>query len=384
MAGPRVLVTCYPQAGHLHPLVPTAAALRDAGCSVIVATHVSEHAGLALAGLDAIDIGPSHAEMSTRLPAEMPANVAALRPAERRAVLFGLLFGSLYAPAIVEPLLTHARSWRPHVILAGVESLAGPLVAARLGYPIVVSGFGTGLARDVCDGAARAVAPLWDAAGLTVPAAGGIFDGLFVDPCPPSLRPEDVALPARVQPIRPAQFDGEGNLPALPSGRPIVYVTFGTNQRFASVQRLRTIAEAVDTAGGNAVITGMEPGDLGSLPGNAVAHRFVPQSRLLPHCAAVVCHAGASTFFGALAYGTPLVVMPLSADHFANAAAGIRRGVAIPLATDADARTITIAVRRALTDHDLRATSSSVAAEIAAMPSAAEAARGILTWLPQA
>ena len=254
-------------------------------------------------------------------------------------------------------------------------------MAARLGRPLVVSGFGTGLARDVCEAAARAVAPLWERAGLAVPPAAGVFEGLYVDPCPASLHPDDVPVALRYQPVRPAQFDGVGDLPPLPTRRPLIYVTFGTNRMFATRERLRMIAEAIAAGGAGAVITGLEPRELGRLPDGVVAHRFVPQSVLLPHCDAVICHAGASTLLGPLARGVPLLLVPLAADHFANAGAAVRRGVAVALEADADTRSVAAALARVLSDPDLRRSAAAVAEEIAAMPSAADAADGILAWL---
>jgi len=234
---------------------------------------------------------------------------------------------------------------------------------------------------DVCEAARQAVAPLWERAGLHVPPAAGIFDGLFVDPCPAGLHADDVPIAPCREAIRPAQFDGTGDLPALPMRRPLVYVTFGTHPLFATAHRLRTIAEATAAAGCGAVITGLDSHDLGSLPAGVVAHRFVPQSALLPHCDAVICHAGASTLFGALASGLPLLLMPLGADHFANASAAVQRGAALALDGDADALSIQAAITRALSDPSLRTSAAAVAAEIAAMPDAAAAAEGILTWL---
>jgi UDP:flavonoid glycosyltransferase YjiC (YdhE family) len=380
MSRPRVLVTCFPQSGHLHPMIPAARALADAGCPVLVATCASEHAVLAAAGLEAVDLGPSHAEATARL-GEVRSEASAVAPSARRAILFGFLFGQVYAPAVADDLLACARSWRADVVLSCLASLAGPLVAARLGRPLVVCGFGTGLASDVCESAARAVAPLWERAGLAVPPAAGVFDGLFLDPCPPSLHPDDVPVAPRSQFIRPAQFDGVGELPPLPTRRPLIYVTFGTNRMFATPERLRMIAEAIAAAGAAAVITGLEPRELGRLPDGVVAHRFVPQSLLLPHCDAVICHGGASTLLGALAQGLPLLLMPLSADHFANAAAAVRRGVALALDAEADTQSVEAALARVLSRSDFRRSAAAVAEEIAAMPSAAAAAEGILMWL---
>ena len=380
MPKPRVIVTCYPQSGHLHPLIPTARALADAGCPVLVATAAAEHAALAAAGLAAVDVGPGHAEASARVGEIMPEILAAPPPA-RRAIGFSFLFGHVYASAVADGLLERARSWRADVVLASVESLAGPLVAAQLGLPLVVSGFGTGLGTDVCAAATRAVAPLWARAGLDVGEFAGVFDGLFVDPCPPSLRPRDVPNPRRSQSVQPARFDGVGELPSLPARRPLIYVTFGTNPLFATPERFRTIARAIAAAGAAAVLTGIDPGALGNLPDGIVAHRFVPQSALLPYCDAVICHAGASTLLGALANGLPLLAMPLGADHFANAAVAVRRGVAVAVADGIDEPSLVAALARVLGDNAIRGAAAEVGAEIAAMPTPAAAADGILSWL---
>jgi UDP:flavonoid glycosyltransferase YjiC (YdhE family) len=382
MSRPRVLVTCFPQSGHLHPLIPIARALADAGCAVLVATSASQHAILQAAGLEAVDLGPSHEETSARR-GEVEPEVMTAAPSARRAILFSFIFGKTYAPAIADDLLQCARSWQADVLLSGLESLAGPLVAAQLRRPLVVSGFGTGLAQDVCDAAARTVAPLWERAGLRVSPAAGIFDGLYVDPCPPSLHPDDVPIARRSQLVRPAQFDGDGHLPTLPTRRPRIYITFGTNRMYATPTRLRMLAEAVVAAGASAVITGLEPRELGSLPEGVVAHHFVPQSALLPHCDAVICHAGASTVLGALTKGLPLLLLPLGADHFANAGAAVRRGVAVALEGDMEASSVEAAIARVLTDRALRTSAAEVAEEIAAMPSPATAADGVLAWLDE-
>ena len=382
MSKPRVLVTCYPQAGHLHPLIPTARALADAGCSVLVATSASEHATLSAAGLEAIDLGPSHAETGTRR-GEVMSEALAAPPSARRAIFFSFIFGRVYASAVADDLFECARSWCADVILSSLESLAGPLVAARLGRPLVVNGFGTGLANDVCEAAARAVVPLWERAGLAVPPAAGLFDGLYVNPCPPSLRPDDVPVAPRSQAVRPAQFDGAGDLPSLPTRRPLIYVTFGTNRMFATPERLRAIAGAIAAAGASAVITGLEPQALADLPDGVVAHRFVPQSMVLPHCDAVVCHGGASTLLGALGTGLPLLLLPIGADHFANTGAAVRRGVALALESDADVGAVQAGIVRILSDPDLRSSAAAVSEEIAAMPNAAAAGDAILGWLEE-
>ncbi len=60
------------------------------------------------------------------------------------------------------------------------------------------------------------------------------------------------------------------------------------------------------TTGGQA-----DPAELGPLPANVRAERWVAQEEALAHADAVVCHGGYGTMLGALAHGVPLVVMTL-------------------------------------------------------------------------
>jgi len=52
----------------------------------------------------------------------------------------------------------------------------------------------------------------------------------------------------------------------------------------------------------------------------------------LPHCSAVVHHAGGGTSFAALAHGLPSVALPQSADNFTLARRLSQAGVSIELA----------------------------------------------------
>ncbi|HME69730.1 MAG TPA: hypothetical protein VKM54_07660, partial [Myxococcota bacterium] len=71
------------------------------------------------------------------------------------------------------------------------------------------------------------------------------------------------------------------------------------------------------------------------------------------------------------------------ADHFANADAGVRRGVALALESDADVGAVQAGIVRILSDPDLRRSAAAVSEEIAAMPNAAAAGDAILDWLEE-
>jgi UDP:flavonoid glycosyltransferase YjiC (YdhE family) len=68
------------------------------------------------------------------------------------------------------------------------------------------------------------------------------------------------------------------------------------------------------------------------VPGNARVVEWVSYARTLPHCDAVVCHAGHGTLVRALACGVPVVACPVAGDMNENAArvAWAGAGVRLP------------------------------------------------------
>ena len=91
-------------------------------------------------------------------------------------------------------------------------------------------------------------------------------------------------------------------------------------------------------------------GDL-AVPPNARVVDWLSYTRTMPHCAAVVCHAGHGTVVRALASGVPLVACPAAGDMAENAArvSWAGAGVSLPrrLVTE---RGIRLAVRRLLAE----------------------------------
>ena len=117
-------------------------------------------------------------------------------------------------------------------------------------------------------------------------------------------------------------------------------------------------------------------------PANARVERFVPQADLLPTCSAIVHHGGAGTMFGALAHGVPQVILPQGADNFEHASMCERSGVAVSLLPDSvDGLAVLDAVCRVLHDSSYARASNVCAAEIAAMPDAAQVAETLREWV---
>jgi UDP:flavonoid glycosyltransferase YjiC (YdhE family) len=149
-----------------------------------------------------------------------------------------------------------------------------------------------------------------------------------------------------------------------------VYLTFGT-----VFNRHPVLGEAIRGAsrtGRRVVVTVGPHGDpaaLGPQPDRVHAARFIPQSLLLPRCAAVISHGGSGTVLGTLAAGVPQLCLPQGADQFLNAAAVARSGAGLQLVPDeVTADAVEAALRRLLDEPEFRLAAARAADAIAAMP----------------
>ena len=381
----RILVTSSPGLGHIHPMMPLARALAARGHDVRWAVAASVCPRVQAVGFDAFPAGMEararHAEFGRRHP-----EITALPPEEQPDLMFAGLFGEVAAPAMLADLLPVFEEWRPALVVNDASDLAGPIAARRAGIPHVTHGFGALLPEVRVARAGEVVADLWRAAGLDPRPYGGLYDHLYLDIYPPSMRaPGGRDHVPRVEDVRPVPFDAvtgddEVHAVAAPSGRPLVYLTFGT--LFNDVQGIFSASvTAVAGLDVDVVVTvgpDGDPGALGPVGENVRVARYLPQTRLLPRCSAVVSHAGSGTVLAALGLGIPQVCLPQGADQFLNArlAAGVGAAVAL-MPDEASATSVAEAVRCVLEDPAIAAASRHVADDIAAMPSPDEVAAAL-------
>jgi MGT family glycosyltransferase len=99
------------------------------------------------------------------------------------------------------------------------------------------------------------------------------------------------------------------------------------------------------------------------VPGNARVVDWLSYARTLPHCDAIVCHAGHGTLVRALSLGVPVVACPVAGDMNENAArlAWAGAGVRLPRRF-VSPRPIRRAVERAIEDLSIRERARSFAA----------------------
>ena len=302
-------------------------------------------------------------------------------PADEASVLGNReLFGRLAATAMLAATERAVRDWRPDLILRDPCEYASAVAAARLGIP----------AAQVAIGLAEGE---WDSIGVAAPALEAHRAGLcgelrrspYLSRFPATLDPSP--FPGTWRYREPAAAP-RGALPAWWPGTdaPLVYVSFGTvlgHMSFAG-EVYRAVLDAVTGLDARVLLTtgnGFEPSRLRDVPGNVHVEAWVDQSDVLGEARLVVCHGGSGTSYGALAAGVPLVVVPVFADQFANAAAVVRTGAGIQVragqesregrraVSREDALRIRQAIETVLADGSCRPAAQAVAAEMAGAPS---------------
>ncbi len=327
----RVLFSSTWGYGHVFPMVPLARAFRDAGHDVLWVTNEPACGPVAAAGLAVAPAGlgtQGVAEVQQRLRAE----TAQLRPEDRAGFAFPHMFGEWVTPPMVADLLPLAEDWRPDLMVHEPAEFAAPLVGAVLGVASVTHSYGGGVPAAFVAEAASRLAGLWAVQGLRIPPYAGAFTSTYLDICPPVVQTQSLEHIPWQQPLRPIAYTGEplGALPALlrdGDSRPLVYLTLGTVQNHLHV--LAAAVGGLADVGARILVTvgpNGHPEALGRQPDHVSVERWVCQSEVLPHCAAVVSHAGSGTFLGALSHGLPQLCLPQAADQFRNGTAAVSTG----------------------------------------------------------
>jgi UDP:flavonoid glycosyltransferase YjiC (YdhE family) len=377
----RILVTAAPGVGHLLPVLPVAVAARDAGHDVAVATGADLEPIVRRAGLRFVAIGPPSLLAGF-------AEIDGLAPSGRRRLvrIVSEGFAGIFATAFGHGVLALAADWRPDVIVHEDMEMGSWIAAERLAIPHVVIQ-ATAWRPPVRRIASPSQNELRIRHGLPEDRALDGQDGaLWFTTRPPSLRDPAVPLPPTVRELRTAADDRVGQDAApgigrrdwlLPSERPRIAVTFGTVQG-GRTDLLAAILAGLADLDVEVVVAGADAAAFDRVPANARLERYVPMSELLPRSALVVHHAGSGTMLAAAAAGTPQVMVPIAADQPENAAACAAAGVAIVIRADRlTPALIRAAAERVLKEPSFEERAATVAAEIAAMPDAADAVAAI-------
>ena len=145
-------------------------------------------------------------------------------------------------------------------------------------------------------------------------------------------------------------------------------VSLSTTRFPGQEKTLQRILDAVGALDLEAVVTTgptIDPATLRA-PANATVHRHLDHGEILPTTSLVIGHGGHSTTARALAYGIPLLILPMHPlmDQAAIGRAVTRHGAGRTLPKSARAGTIRQAVRELLADGPHRAAAARLGADI--------------------
>lgn len=143
--------------------------------------------------------------------------------------------------------------------------------------------------------------------------------------------------------------------------RPLVVTSLSTTHQSQDTL-VERIVEALGALPVRALVTATGGASLPPrLPSNVRVSGFVPHGELLPHASAVVTHAGLGTVHAALAYGVPLVCLPVGRDQPDNAARVEWHGAGLRLSPKASPAAIGKAVNRVLREPSFAASARRLA-----------------------
>ena len=369
----RVLVTTTGSAGHLGPLLPFARAIRDQGGDVLIAARDEFATAVTRAGFDVWPFPQGDPDTRDAIFASLPGDLGSIE-ANRRVA--SELFAGLYTESALPRVVEACATFRPDVVLSESAEFAGALAAEHAGIPHVRVGIcASSFEAQFGEGIEEAVAQ--HRPGLGLPDAVP-HEAPYLTLAPPALDDPEVVPEAQ-------RFREEEPVPGpLPdwwngAGEPLVYLTLGSVAGsmgfFPGVYR--AAIDALAPLGVRVLVTtgrDADPAELGALPANVHAERWVPQADVLPHASVMVCHGGFGTVRGGLAAGVPLAVLPLFADQPYNAARVQALGAGLAL-DGPDG--IADAVRTLLAEPAYAARALDVAAETRELPPVADAVLAI-------
>ena len=347
----RVLFCVIPEKGHLNPYIGPAQALQELGIEVVFHAAADISAQLRAAGLDRF-VGPRGAAATDE---NRGATFAAC---VRDAAWLRRWIGGLLVDGVadaVEPLRAVLRAVRPDVVALDPMLYAAAIACELQGIPwAALSNSLNPLLTDDIDSellrTVRALAParqaLFARFGLSprFPGCDVLSPRLTV-----AFATEALAGPragvSLVGPSLPRARRGDEppfDDAQLDPTKPLVYMSLGS-QIYHQPLLFRRVMAAVTDRPVQLLLSASELVDspeLGPLPANVIAARYVPQLRILERAAAFVTHGGANSVMEAIARAVPLLVTPICNDQLHQArfiaAAGVGIGLDIASATAAD------------------------------------------------
>ncbi|WP_443945523.1 glycosyltransferase [Pedobacter sp. AW1-32] len=234
-----------------------------------------------------------------------------------------------FARIMMKGLNKFVDHWKPDVIVNDCITFAGALCAHLKGIPSVTT---TPVPPDVMGDTASSAPKIFEWQQNLIKGLQqkiGIYeDGIFIHSHQLNMvfTSQEFAgfteKPAHMQFVGPVK--GRPNLAPFDWERlhkattPKVFVSLGTllvDIRAAFFQKL------IDAFANQPVtiVAATNPDIFEHWPDNFIVNGFVPQSELMPHMDAVICHGGFNTVNDTFSNGLPMLITPIAYDHFHTA-----------------------------------------------------------------
>ena len=307
------------------------------------------------------------------------ARFATLPRADAALIVEREIFGRLCTAAMLPTVDEACRDWRPALVLHETCEYSSVIAAERYGAAHAQVAISAAEAEASAQGLAASALRRY---GATLPRR--LRDSPYLTRFPASMDPSPFPRTVRFR------ASASSDVTPLPdwwggSAMPLVYVTFGSVAGGLPIARAtyRVALQAVEGLDARVLLTtghSLDPRALGPVPANVRVEAWVPQERVLPRTAVVVCHGGSGTALGALAAGVPLVCVPLFADQPANAlrvsaaGAGLVVGPnvdstgAMTAPDQSDAARLRRAVESILADPSFTRAARRISTEMSALP----------------
>lgn len=364
--------------------VPLANALRNIGHQVMTTASVDEMVDT-IAGVGLSAVRTTDPDLTPRkIIADSGLTYVPEDPVEREAMA-----GRWYAHmeyVTLDALLAFTKDWRPDVIVSGVTSYAGPLLAAHLGIPYVRHAWDIHDPRVMDESAEDQLRDQLKELGLD----GMPEPAMTIEIAPPSLRPAD-ARPAQLMRWIPGNSQSVVEPWMYTKGADTrIGVTLGTGvASYNQYDFLQGVVENVASLRAAEVVVAVTEDAAPELRERLknVRAGWIPMDVVAPTCDVLVHQTGGSTMMTALSFGVPQVLIPDTSMYRTTDMARrlAEAGAAVVLSPEeATSDVIAKTCEEIVSTPSFAAAAAKLAAEITALPSPHEVAQRIERLVHQA
>lgn len=334
----RVLFTTTAGTGHFTPMITFAKELQSQGHTVKVAAPESFKDQVEKAGFEFLpffDVDKDDPRVGA-IFAQAPHI-----PFEEMQMLVGkVIFGLTNTEAALKKMPAIVEEYKPEIIISEMTEFSGPIMAQQNNIPFIRFGIGLAIGDQVLiKHCMEGIEPLLEQYTTTKDA----FFEFLLKADYLTYFPESLEVPSYPAPIgrtirlmHQSIESGATKKKQKNKERPLVYITFGTvaSEIGFYPRIIQQIIDGIKEMPIDAVITignKADPKELKNIPKNFEVLQWKNQDEVLADADIVIAHVGSGTTLGSLAFGLPIIAIPLFADQFINAERLVAVNAAIKL-----------------------------------------------------